>query len=338
MKAPARLGLYGLILVVVFAVAGFAANALVPASFVERWVAEAPKGHGEHDGSGETTPGDDAEEGHDDHETDAGASGGDSYGLAIAENGYQITQVSAPESTDEEGSLSFAIAGADGQPVTDFSESHEEEMHLITVRSDGQNFRHVHPEMDADGTWSIPWEWDAAGTYRIFADFVPSETEEGLTLSSEVQVAGNFTPVGIEAEVTEAHVGDFHVTVEGDLTAGGSSELTMVVTRDGEPVTELQPYLGAFGHLVALRHGDLAYLHVHPHGDEPQPGDTSGPEIVFEASAPTPGYYLLYLDFKVDGETYSAPFVLFAGEDEAVASPSPETDNGHEEDEDDHDH
>src|SRR5699024_11235811 len=56
--------------------------------------------------------------------------------------------------------------------------------------------------------------------------------------------------------------------VEGDLTAGEASQLTMTVTRDGEPVTELEPYLGAFGHLVALRDGDLAYLHVHPHEDE----------------------------------------------------------------------
>lgn len=36
-----------------------------------------------------------------------------------------------------------------------------------------------------------------------------------------------------------------------------------------------------------------------PHGQEPQAGEASGPEIVFEATAPTPGRYLLYLDFQV---------------------------------------
>ncbi|WP_433370648.1 hypothetical protein [Streptosporangium sp. CA-115845] len=46
----------------------------------------------------------------------------------------------------------------------------------------------------------------------------------------------------------------------GDLVAGSSSELTISIARDGEPVTTLEPYLGAFGHLVALREGDLAYL------------------------------------------------------------------------------
>ncbi len=84
----------------------------------------------------------------------------------------------------------------------------------------------------------------------------------------------------------------------------------MTISRAGEPVTELEPYLGAFGHLVALRDGDLAYLHVHPHGDEPQAGETSGPEIVFEATAPTQGRYLLYLNFQVDGEVHTAPLVI----------------------------
>ncbi len=52
------------------------------------------------------------------------------------------------------------------------------------------------------------------------------------------------------------------------------------------------------------------YLHVHPHGDAPEVGDTSGPEIVFEATAPTPGRYLLFLDFQIDGEVRTAPLVI----------------------------
>ena len=62
--------------------------------------------------------------------------------------------------------------------------------------------------------------------------------------------------------------------------------LTATVTQDGEPVTDLQPYLGAYGHLVALRDGDLGYLHVHPDG-EPGAG-TPGPEIAFDTESPAP--------------------------------------------------
>jgi hypothetical protein len=95
----------------------------------------------------------------------------------------------------------------------------------------------------------------------------------------------------------------------------------LTVTRDGEAVTTLQPYLGAFGHLVALREGDMAYLHVHPEGDEPTAGELSGPDIEFAAEAPTPGRYLLYLDFKVDGEVNTAGFVVSTDSTASPAAP-----------------
>jgi uncharacterized protein YfaP (DUF2135 family) len=77
-------------------------------------------------------------------------------------------------------------------------------------------------------------------------------------------------------------------------------------------VTDLQPYLGAYGHLVALRSGDLAYLHVHPDG-APRDGTTSpGPDVVFHADVPSAGTYHLYLDFKHDGVVRTAAFTVEA--------------------------
>ncbi|KAA9393049.1 heavy-metal-associated domain-containing protein [Kocuria coralli] len=303
MKAPVRLGLYGLVLVIVFAVAGFTANAVVPEETVRSWAEDTEQSPHQAEGHGE---GDDPEvAGGGGHSTEEAAPG-----LGIAEDGYRLTTVNAPAETGSEGELSLTVTGPDGNPVTDFQREHEEELHLIAVRADGQHFRHVHPEMNADGTWSAPWEWDAAGSYRVFADFVPGETGDGVTLSTTVQVAGDYTPAPAGGTVTEASVDGFDVDVTGDLVAGEASELTLNITRDGQPVTGLQPYLGAFGHLVALRDGDLAYLHVHPQGNAPQGGETSGPEIVFEATAPTEGRYLLYLDFQVDGQVHTAPLVL----------------------------
>lgn len=298
MKAPARLGLYGLILVAVFAVAGFTANAVIPEATVQSWAQDTEDNTHNEEGDDMDTAG------HEGHTADAA-----SLGLGIAQDGYQLTAVSAPTETGTEGELSLTVTGPDGSPVTDFEPEHEKELHLIAVRADGQHFQHVHPEMTDNGTWTIPWQWEAAGTYRVFADFVPADTGEGLTLSASVQVAGDFDPVPTQPTTTTT-VDGFDVTVEGDLVAGSASELTMTVTRDGEPVTDLEPYLGAFGHLVALRDGDLAYLHVHPHGEEPRAGETSGPGIVFEANAPTPGRYLLYLDVQVDGEVHTAPLVI----------------------------
>ena len=56
--------------------------------------------------------------------------------------------------------------------------------------------------------------------------------------------------------------------------------------------------LGAGGHLVALREGDLAYLHVHP----------SGEGVAFEADLEPRSRYRLYLQFKHDGRVHTAEF------------------------------
>ncbi|HAN24916.1 MAG: heavy metal-binding domain-containing protein [Microbacterium sp.] len=331
MKAPARLGLYGAGLVAVFAVAFATAGAIVPDETVQAWT-EQSSDHGAHN-----------DEDRDDMNSDGGHvghdSGASSLGLGVAQDGYQLTGVSAPTTPGTEGELSLTVTGPDGKPVTDFETEHEKELHLIVVRADGQQFRHVHPRLDAGGTWSIPWQWDAAGTYRVFADFVPAEYGEGITLSTNVQVGGDYEPVAAEP-AAETSVDGFDVAVTGDLVASESSTLIVTITRDGQPVSALEPYLGAFGHLVALRDGDLAYLHVHPHGDAPQAGQTSGPEIVFEATAPTAGRYLLFLDFQVDGQVRTAPLVIdTTGTDSDGAAPGKDSDTDNENSEDeDHDH
>ncbi|OUZ12680.1 heavy metal-binding domain-containing protein [Aeromicrobium sp. PE09-221] len=293
MRAPARLTLYGIGLIAVFAVAFATASAVVPEDAARDW-AQDSEGHGGHDAPA-------SHDGPGAHET--------APGLGLAQDGYRIADVGSPGAVGEEGELSFLVLEPRGGPVTDYELEHEHELHLIVVRADGQLFRHVHPERDDHGTWSIPWEWAAGGTYRLIADFTPASAGKGLTLSTTTQVAGDYSPVPPEPSAT-ATVDGYEVGISGDLVAGESSELAVTVARDGEPVTDLEPHLGAFGHLVALREGDLAYLHVHPHGDTPEPGETSGPETVFTASAPTPGRYLLYLDFRVGGEVRTAPFVL----------------------------
>ncbi|GAA2466355.1 hypothetical protein GCM10023100_74820 [Actinocorallia cavernae] len=80
--------------------------------------------------------------------------------------------------------------------------------------------------------------------------------------------------------------------------------------EDGHPVGDLQPYLGAYGHLVALRAGGLAYLHVHPSG-EPGDGTTKpGPEVSFTVTAPTAGRYRLFFDFQHEGKVRTAAFTV----------------------------
>ena len=155
----------------------------------------------------------------------------------------------------------------------------------------------------------------AAGEYRVFADFTPTGHDGGLVLGADLAVPGPYEPVALPEPAAIAQVVDgYEVTLAGDLVPGQESELTLTVSKDGVPVTDLQPYLAAYGHLVALRAGDLAYLHVHPAG-EPGDGVTpAGPGITFYATAPSAGDYRLFLDFRHADVVRTAEFTLHAGE------------------------
>jgi hypothetical protein len=224
-------------------------------------------------------------------------------GLAASEDGYTFT-----DPTPEPGRFSFMITGPDGKPVTAFDVEHEKRLHLIVVRRDTAGFQHVHPELAPDGTWSVPLNPPAAGSYRAFADFAPTGGKP-MTLGVDLSVAGNYQPATYPPSRT-AQVDGYTVELAGDLTAGKTSPLTLTVRRDGVPVTDLQPYLGAYGHLVALREGDLAYLHVHPDG-EPGDGKTAaGPQVKFAAEVPSAGTYRLFLDFRHGGVVRTAEFTV----------------------------
>ncbi|MGH3960172.1 hypothetical protein [Mycobacterium sp.] len=243
-----------------------------------------------------------------------GASAAAAQGLSLEQSGYLLRAISAPDRVATPGQLAFRIVDADGHPLTDYTVSHDKQLHLMVVRTDGAHFRHVHPTMNVDGVWSLPWTWDAAGSYRVFADFVPAAEpgQPDITLTHTVEVGGGYAPQLATAPSRTSSVDGFEVALSGELRTGSSSTLTAKVTRNGEPVKSLEPYLGAFCHLVALRAGDLAYLHVHPHGDPPADTDRSGPTVDFMTQAPTLGRYLLYLDFQVDSQVHTATFTLDA--------------------------
>jgi hypothetical protein len=94
------------------------------------------------------------------------------------------------------------------------------------------------------------------------------------------------------------------VTIDSPTPAGGgTTPVRFTVTRDGRKLGSVEPYLGAGGHLVALREHDQAFLHTHPEGE---PGG-SGP-ISFGVEYPTPGRYRLFLQFKHRGEVRTAAF------------------------------
>ncbi|WP_410582751.1 hypothetical protein [Amycolatopsis sp. lyj-108] len=229
-------------------------------------------------------------------------------GLASSRGGYTLTPITTTLTAGTTQPFSFRILGPDGKPVTGYDVEHEKRMHLIVVRRDTAGFQHVHPELASDGVWSVPLALPEAGSYRVFADFKPTGGSAS-TLGVDVAAAGDFKPAEYQPSRV-ANVDGYQVRLDGDLAPGKSSKVTLTVTKDGREVTDLEPYLGAYGHLVALRGGDLAYLHVHPDG-EPGDGRTKpGPAVTFFAEVPSNGTYRLFLDFQHQGKVRTAEFTV----------------------------
>ncbi|HEX2770862.1 MAG TPA: hypothetical protein VHN18_00345, partial [Micromonosporaceae bacterium] len=184
---------------------------------------------------------------------------------------------------------------------------HDKQMHLILVRRDLSGYQHLHPAMATDGTWSIPVSLPEPGVWRMYADFAAvdaADRQTAVTLGTDLVVPGDYRPRVLPAPSRQATAGGYTVTYEGTPQIGSTQPLLFRAYQAGGPVTQLEPYLGAYGHLVALRDGDLAYLHVHP---EPAP---TGGAVKFWLAAPGPGRYRLFFDFQVRGSVHTAEFTL----------------------------
>jgi hypothetical protein len=224
-------------------------------------------------------------------------------GLSVSAGGYSLQLDSTFAAAGERRLLRFRIEGADGEPVRDFDRLHERDLHLIVVRRDGAHFQHLHPEIDAAGTWTVGLVLPAAGVYRVFADFSVDGTPH--TLATDLFAPGDFEPRPFPASRPSDEVGGYELRLSsGALHAGEPAALRFAVSKDGEPVSGIEDYLGAKGHLVALREGDLAFLHVHP-----DPGAAAN-VIAYTAHFPTAGRYRLFLQFKHGGRVRTAEFTV----------------------------
>jgi len=232
-------------------------------------------------------------------------------GLAVAERGLRLVVENPELRRGRSERVAFRILDESGATVRDFDVEHEKRMHLILARRDLSGFQHLHPEQAEDGTWIASVRLPAAGSYRLFADF--ARNGESYTLASELRVDGaaELQPLPVPAP-TALSDGGYDVRLDaGRVRPGRESELRFAITRNGRPV-HTEPYLGAGGHLVALREGDLAFLHVHPtehgHGEEAAAAGTHDDSIGFAATFPTAGRYRLFLQFRHEGRVQTVGF------------------------------
>ena len=313
MSAPAKLAAFAAVLALLLGGGALAGAALGPDRSgdddPESRATTADAGHGH---AGESAPAADAHA-EPEAEAEAEAPAGDGHGgheaaadavrgLSVADGPLRL-ELDTPElPRDASAPLRFRVVDG-GAVVRDFDVEHARRMHLIVVRRDLTGFQHLHPRQRADGSWETEARLPDAGTYRVFADF--SHEGEATTLATDLRVDGAADLQPLPAPATTARDGAYEARLEGGhVHAGEAAALRFDITRDGRPV-EVQPYLGARGHLVALREGDLAFLHVHP--------ETGGDGVRFAATFPTEGRYRLFLQVRHDDVVRTFPFTLEVG-------------------------
>ncbi|MEU8655612.1 hypothetical protein [Actinoplanes philippinensis] len=236
------------------------------------------------------------------------ASGGGApvSGLSLSGSGLTLTPFVTEFKPGQAQRLEFTINGPGGVPVTTFAVVHDKPLHLIVARRDLTGFQHLHPVMAPDGTWGVDLTLAEPGVYRMFADFTAQVggTQVATTLGSDLTVAGDYSPITVPDPVRVAFADGLQVGYEGTPVTESTQPLLMsVLDAAGKPVT-VEPYLGAYGHLVMLRQGDLGYVHVHP---ETQLIDG---RIKFWLAAPSPGTYRMFLDFQVAGKVSTATWTV----------------------------
>ena len=235
------------------------------------------------------------------------ASGVGGHESAMSGNGSATDLTLRPEgrllSAGRTAQWRFRIVDGDGETVRHFEREQTKLLHLILVRSDLTGYQHLHPTLGADGAFTIPIEVDRPGRYRAIADFTSGG--ERYVLDTDLDAPGRAAEAPLPAPATVARTDGYQVELQrpSTLSAGSSTGLTFDVSRDGQPVRDLQPYLGAFGHLVALHAPDLSYSHVHPVGEDLAKGSVS-----FEAELPKPGSYRLFVQFRAGGRVHTVAF------------------------------
>ena len=216
--------------------------------------------------------------------------------------------------------FAYSIVDDEGNVLKEFETAHEKIMHFIVVRKDLANFAHVHPEFNATtGEFTlVDLTFPFDGEYRLFADFTPTTSQIGsdgarlpVTVYHDVEVGNldNYKPQSLGDSTSIKTVDDYQVALSSDaaLVTGKESLLMFAIGQAGQPVTDLEQYLGSLGHAVILREGDFQFIHTHP-VDDPMASQTGYAH--FMVSFAEAGKYKVFMQFQHQGKIMTSDFIV----------------------------
>jgi hypothetical protein len=233
-----------------------------------------------------------------------------------------VTEPRAPKAGQRTSFRFSVVHPLSGEPVADFAEVHDRLFHLFIVSRDMTHFFHEHPVHEPDGSFTYEHVIPAPGQYMLFSDFMPIG-------GGPQMIATPLVTAGFDGDIA-ASVPDLvpdqswvktanGVTVDlqieaAQFVAGEETDVPIHFTdaKTGEPVRDLQRYLGAFGHAMMLN-ADMTE-HVHAHPEEMLEGTSvttgGGPDLVFHALFPRPGHYRIWLQFLRNDVLSTVPFTV----------------------------
>ncbi len=196
-----------------------------------------------------------------------------------------------------------------GQMLNDFEVVHAKKIHLILVRDGLDEFAHLHPSLDVNGTFTVSHTFAKGGTHHVFVDHKPVGKSQA-TAKGTLTVGGESPdPEPLKPNVPgRAQDGDVLADVSMQLSGASSIVRFALLESSGIPITDLQSYLGARGHLVVIGARAEQYVHAHPLESK-----RASNVVEFEVHFPEAGVYKLWGQFQRNGEVHTIPAVAEFG-------------------------
>jgi hypothetical protein len=226
-----------------------------------------------------------------------------SDGLSDSFEGYRMVPVSLPEKRGKAVPVSFRIHGPDGAPLEHFNLVQAKPLHLYLIRQDISGYQHLHPTLEGD-LWSTPIDLDDGGSYRLYAEFTPSDWRgarlgEPVILGVAFVIAGDTKLAPLPGPAASSQAGPFVVERLDGTSHLKVNEATLLSFR--VPGAALEPYLGSMAHMSAFEVRTQGLIHLH----------AASSELTFHAQFPNRGEYRLFIEFQASGAVHQAAFTVF---------------------------